>query len=65
MLRRENIIGILLLILCGVVCIIMLNAIITGEMPTVPSNLRVPFTIIGVCATIIFLWQRFSGRFRR
>lgn len=65
MFGRENIIGILLLVFCAVVALIMVNAIITGETPTVPENLRVPFTVIGIGAMVIVLWQRFSGRFRR
>lgn len=64
MFGRENINGILLLILCGVVSIIMINAIITGETPTVPENLRVPFTVAGVVLMAVMLWQWLSKRFR-
>lgn len=65
MFGRENIIGILLLIFCVVVIVIMVNATITGVVPTVPENLRVPFTVAGVVLFGVYLWQRFSGRFRR
>lgn len=64
MFGRENINGILLLILCGVVSIIMINAIITGETPTVPENLRAPFTVAGVVLMAVMLWQWLSKRFR-
>lgn len=65
MFNRENLIGILLLVLCAVVGVIMVNAIITGETPTVPAGWGVPITIIGVAGMVGMLWQRFSGRFRR
>lgn len=65
MFGRENLIGILLLLFSAVVCVILVNAIITGEIPSVPSNLRVPFTVAGIVLMLVFVWQRFSGRFRR
>ena len=65
MFGRENLIGILLLLFCAVTAVIMVTAIITGEMPTVPPTLRVPITVIGIGAVVLMLWQRFSGRFRR
>lgn len=65
MFERENLIGILLLIFCAVVGVVMVNAIITGEIPTVPENLRVPFTVGGIVLMLAVLWQRFSGRFKR
>lgn len=65
MFERENFTGILLLLFCAVVAAIMINAIITGEIPSVPENLRVPFTVGGIGLMLILLWQRFSGRFKR
>lgn len=65
MFGRENLIGILLLLFCAVTAVIMVTAIITGEMPTVPPAMRVPITVIGIGAVVLMLWQRFSGRFRR
>lgn len=65
MFRGENIIGILLLLLCAVVAVILVMAIVSGETLTVPGNLRMPVTIIGIGLVIVMLWQRFSGRFRR
>lgn len=35
MFRRENLVGLLLLLFCGVSATIMIRAIITGELPTV------------------------------
>lgn len=65
MFGRENLTGILLLLFCAVVAIIMINAIITGEIPTVPENLRIPFTIGGMVLMGIWMWRQFAGRFRR
>ncbi len=65
MFRGENVIGMLLLLLCAVVAVIMVVAITSGRQPTVPDNMRVPFTVIGIGAMVVMLWQRFSGRFRR
>lgn len=65
MFERENLTGILLLLFCAVVATIMINAIITGEIPSVPENLRVPFTVGGIVLMLALLWQRFSGRFKR
>lgn len=65
MFSRENIIGILLLVLCGVVALALIGNIITGETPTVPSHLKTPFTIVGIGAAIVLFWMRFSNRFRK
>lgn len=65
MFERENMTGILLVVFCAVAAVIMVNAIITGEIPTVPERLRVPFTVAGVLLFIGVLWQRFGDRFRR
>ena len=65
MFERENLTGILLLVFCAVVAVIMVNAIITGETPTVPEPLRIPFTVAGVLLMLGVLWQRFGNRFRR
>lgn len=65
MFERENLTGILLLLFCAVVAVIMVNAIITGEIPRVPANLQVPFTVAGVVLFGVYLWRRFSHRFRR
>lgn len=64
MFRGENLVGIMLLLLCAVVAAIMIQAIITGETPTVPGYMRIPVIIIGVGAILLMLWNRFSGRFR-
>lgn len=65
MFGRENLTGILLLVFCAIVALIMINAIVTGEIPSVPANLRVPFTVGGIVLMGILFWQRFSGRFKR
>ncbi len=65
MFRGENIVGILLLILCAVVAVILVVAITTGREPTVPDGMGVPITVIGIGAVVVMLWQRYSGRFRR
>lgn len=65
MFGRENITGILLLLFCAVVAAIMVNAIITGEIPSVPANLRVPFTVAGIVLMGVYMVRRFSHLFRR
>lgn len=65
MFERENLTGILLLVFCAVVAVIMVIAIITGEIPTVPDRLRLPFTIGGIVLMLGVLWQRFGNRLRR
>lgn len=65
MFKGENIVGMLLLLLCAVVAVIMVVAITTGRQPTVPDGMAVPLTVIGIGAMLVMLWQRFSGRFRR
>lgn len=65
MFERENLTGILLLVFCAVAAVIMVNAIITGETPSVPAPLRIPFTVAGVLLMIGVFWQRFGNRFRR
>ena len=65
MFNRENIIGILLLVLCGIVALVMIGNIINGEIPTVPSYARVPFTIVGIGAAIVLFWMWISKRFRK
>lgn len=65
MFERENITGILLLLFCAVVAVIMVNAIITGEIPSVPAKLQVPFTVAGVALMGVYLWRRFSHLFKR
>lgn len=64
MFKGENLIGILLLLLCAVVAAIMIQAIITGETPSIPDYMRIPAIIIGGGGMIILLWRQFSGRFR-
>lgn len=64
MFRGENLIGILLLLLCVVVGVIMVQAIVTGVTPTVPGYMKIPAIIIGGGAIVLMLWNRFSGRFR-
>lgn len=63
--RRENLIGILLLIFCAVAAIIMISAIITGERPTVPAAARIPITIVGVIGMGALLWQQLSRWLRK
>ena len=65
MFKGENIVGMLLLLLCAVVAVIMVVAITTGRQPTVPDGMVVPLTVIGIGAVLVMLWQRLSGRFRR
>lgn len=65
MFERENLTGILLLVFCAVVAVIMINATITGEIPSVPEPLRIPFTVAGVLLMLGVLWQRFGNRLRR
>lgn len=65
MFGRENFTGILLLLFCAVVAVIMVNAIITGEIPSVPANLRIPFTVAGLVLMGVYLLRRFSHLFRR
>jgi len=62
---RENIVGILLLVLCGVVCLILLNAIGTGVIPTVPSELELLFTVVGIGAALVLAWMWLSKKLRR
>lgn len=64
MFQGENLIGILLLLLCAVVAAIMIQAIIVGETPTVPGYMKIPALIIGGGGFAILLWRQFSGRFR-
>lgn len=65
MFERENVTGILLLAFCAVVAVIMVNAIITGEIPSVPENLRAPFTIGGIVLMGVYFWRHFASRFKR
>lgn len=64
MFRGENLIGMLLLLLCVVVGAIMVQAIATGDTPTIPGYMKIPAIIIGVGGMLLLLWNRFSGRFR-
>lgn len=64
MFERENLTGILLLVFCAVVGVIMVNAIVTGETPSVPEPLRMPFTVAGILLMLGVLWQRFGNRLR-
>lgn len=65
MFRRENAVGILLLILVGVVSAILVVAIVTGRPPSVPEGMGTPLTVFGFIMVAIMLWQRFGSRFRR
>lgn len=65
MFERDNLIGILLLVFCAVAAVIMVNATITGDMPTVPEPVRIPLTVAGVLLFVGMLWQRFGKHFRR
>lgn len=65
MFERENLTGILLLVFCAVVAVIMVNAIITGDTPTVPAPLRIPLTVAGILLMLGVVWQRFGDRIRR
>lgn len=65
MFDRENLTGILLLVFCAVAALIMVNAIITGDTPTVPANLRTPLTVLGIGLFGILIWQRVSAWLKR
>lgn len=65
MFGRENIIGILLLCLCGVAAFILIIAIVNGEMPRVPENAAAPITLAGIVLMGILFWRQISRWFRR
>lgn len=64
MFRRENAIGMLLLLFCGVSAAIMIRAIITGEIPQVsfPPYIAWPLGIAFVGLLLYGLFQNVRGK---
>lgn len=55
MFRRENLVGLLLLLFCGVVAAIMIRAIITGELPQLDLPPAVGWALgIGFVGLLLF-----------
>lgn len=64
MLRRENAIGLLLLLFCGVAAAIMIRAIITGEIPQVsfPPYIAWPIGIAFVGLLLFGIFQNVRSK---